>query len=557
MNFFIFTVRTMKNTRNFKIGLFIILPLIVGLVFLLWPLTDSRFTIRWDQDLIEKKQSFLRYHRVGETFAGKTGKENKRPNILLIIVDDLGKTDITAYGPGKVSTPNIDALGQQGVMFEQAYVTSPVCSPSRAAIFTGRYPQRFGFTFQLHDFYLSNRLMHYGYRMFVDSSPWAPRAVEAVPSREMTRKQGLPPSEITLSELLKKEGYRTGLIGKWHLGSHYRNTPCNFGFVYQYGFYESHSLYAYEETPGIVSQPIKDDFSDKYIWKGQRDGPHGIFRNCEPVREEEYLTQAITRECIQFLEGSRDTSFFLVASYNAPHTPLQAPVEYVEAFSHIEDPVRRVYYAMIRSLDDEIGRLMASLEELGQSDNTLIFFLSDNGGATYTHTTDNAPLRGGKITDFEGGVNVPMFFSWKDRVPAGLRYPHPVTAMDIFGTVTSVLDIDLPGDRIYDGINLLDFIDGRKAGVPHPFIYWNRGNTRAIRSADYKLIFNVEYGDTLLFDMAKNNLEREDLFSKKRKIALDLIRKYGQWEETLADPLWPPLIYYVHREGGREYYFDN
>ncbi len=527
------------------------IPFITGIIFLLWPLTSDQFLIQWDQELVTRKNQFLQYRPV-------RNDSRIKPNILLILVDDLGKTDINLYGPGKVSTPYIDQLGKEGVVFDQAYVASPVCSPSRAAIFTGRYPQRFGFTFQMHDFYLTNRLMHYGYRLFIDSSPWRPRGIEEVPSREMAEKQGIPPSEITLPELLKKEGYRTALIGKWHLGGHPRNTPCNFGFDYQYGFYASHSLYAYEDNPEIISQKIPDDFSDKYIWKSQRDGPHAIYRNCEIIHEEEYLTHAITRECKAFIKTNCDTSFFLVASYNAPHTPLQAPIEYVEQFEQIEDPVKRVYYAMIKSLDDEIGDLLATLRQQDLDKNTLIFFISDNGGATYTHTTDNAPLRGGKITDFEGGLNVPMIMKWKDHVAPDTHYPHPVIAMDIFGTITSILNIDLPDDRTYDGINLMDYLSENSLGrYPHSYIFWKRGNTKAIRSPEYKIVRNAEFGDTLMFDMRHDNLEKENVLRNHRDQVQDLLIQYDQWEQTLPKTLWPPLIYYVHEENGKEYYFDN
>ncbi len=539
----------MKRKR--KLFIWISVPLFAGILFLMWPLTSERYQIQWDQELIQEKQKFLQYHKVDH-------HNREKPNILLIIVDDLGKTDITLYGPGKVHTPHIDQLGKEGVVFDQAYVASPVCSPSRAAIFTGRYPQRFGFTYQMHDFYLTNRLMHYGYRMFIDSTPWEPRGIGQVPSREMAEKQGIPPYEITLPEFLKKEGYQTALVGKWHLGSHPRNTPCNFGFDYQYGFYASHSLYAYEDHPDVINQKISNDFSDKYIWTGQRNGPHAIYRNCEVIREEEYLTRAITRECREFIESNRDTTFFLVASYNAPHTPLQAPRDYVKQFQHVEDPVKRIYYAMIKYLDDEIGQLLATLQQFDLDKNTLIFFISDNGGATYTQTTDNAPLRGGKITDFEGGLNVPMIMKWAGHVPSGMHYPHPVMAMDIFGTITSVLDIDLPDDRKYDGINIMNYLqDVDQGDYPHPYLFWNRGNTKAIRSPDFKLILNIEFGDTLMFDMRLSNLEKENVFEDNRGLAKRILRQYKQWEESLPEPLWPPLIYYVHKEDGKEYYFDN
>jgi arylsulfatase A-like enzyme len=539
----------MKRKR--KIILITAITVITMIVYLLWPLTSDRFIIKWDRELITSKKNFLQYHKVRQS-------DKQLPNILLIIADDLGKTDITLYGEGKVATPHIDRLGREGVVFQQAYVASPVCSPSRAAILTGRYPQRFGFTYQMHEFYLTNRLMHHGYRLFIDSTPWKPRNVEHVPSEKMAEKQGLPPTEITLPELLKKEGYRTAMVGKWHLGSHKQNTPCNFGFDYQYGFYASHSLYAEEDKPGIINQRIKNDFSDKYIWKGQRNGPHAIFRNCEQIQEKEYLTNAITRECISFIGENKDTTFFLIASYNAPHTPLQAPEENVEQFGHIQDPVKKVYYAMIRSLDDAIGELVSYIGNQGLLENTFIFFISDNGGATYTHTTDNAPLRGGKITDFEGGINVPMFMYWKNHLPAGLIYPHPVISMDIFGTITSLLDINLPSDRTYDGIDLMEFIDDDSMEkYPHSYLFWNRGNTKAIRSPEYKMVFNAEFGDTLLFRMAENNLEKKNISKFQPEVVGNLLNRYSVWEKNLASPLWPPLIYYVYEEDGREYYFDN
>jgi len=420
---------------------YILLLLITGIVilgaYLLWPLSSSEFEIRWNKEKIALKENFLLYQPVNQHIT-----DNQ--NIILIIVDDLGKTDVSLYGEGKVNTPNIDKLGSEGVVFDQAYVTSPVCSPSRAAIMTGRYPQRFGFTYQMHEFYLANRLQYFGFKYFLDSDPWLPHGLESVPDEQMARKQGLPPSEITLPELLKKEGYMTALIGKWHLGVHEQNTPCNFGFDYQYGFYASHSLYAMESDQDIVNVKIDEDFSDAYIWKGQRNGPHAIYRNCSLVEEKEYLTNAITRECKEFIQSHKDTTFFLIASYNAPHTPLQAPSAYVDQFQHVDDPVKRVYYAMIACLDDAIGELMNHLQALDLDKNTLIFLISDNGGATYTHTTDNSPLRGGKITDFEGGLNVPMIFKWGDRLPKGKMYSNPVSSMDIFATITSALDIDLP-----------------------------------------------------------------------------------------------------------------
>jgi arylsulfatase A-like enzyme len=538
------------KSRNYIISLSAIF-LIVVITYLLYPLRSEKFKINWDDELISYKKKFL----------NKTPENritHKKPNIVLIIVDDLGKTDITLYDKGKVHTPNINELGKDGVVFTQAYVTSPVCSPSRASIMTGRYPQRFGFVYQMHEFYVANRLQYYAYKYLIDSHPWLPRGLEKVPDVEMARKQGLPPSEVVLPELLKKEGYQTALIGKWHLGVHKQNHPCNFGFDYQYGFFASHSLYADEKDREIVSYKIDKDFSDSFIWKSQRNGPHGIYRNCELIEEKQYLTDAITRECKNFIKTYADTSFFLIASYNAPHTPLQAPVDYVAKFDHVDDPVQRVYYAMIANLDDAIGDLMEYLEELNIEKNTLIFFISDNGGATYTHTTDNAPLKGGKITDFEGGVNVPFIMKWEDHLPSGMHYYQPVSSMDIFGTITSLLDISLPANRVYDGVDLIPYVlDRSKAGSPHEYLYWYRGNTRAIRSKNYKMIWNEEFNERSLYDMTNDNIEDVDVLDMNQDIVQDLEDQYIHWTQELMDPLWPPLVYFVYKDGERIYHFDN
>ena len=535
-----------------KYLLFIISFFLLSLcLYLLWPLRSKEFEISWDESLIASKQDFLLFQPV-------TQKKQLKPNIILIIVDDLGKTDISLYGPGKVYTPNIDRMGAEGVIFHQAYVTSPICSPSRASIMTGRYPQRFGFVHQMHEFYIKNRLQYYGFKYFIDSYPFMPRELEPQPDEKMAEKQGLPPSEITLPELLKKQGYMTALVGKWHLGEHSQNVPCNFGFDYQYGFYASHSLYAIEDDPVIVDVKNEGDFSDAHIWGGQRNGPHAIYRNCELIEEKEYLTDAITRECKDFIRSNADTSFFLIASYNAPHTPFQAPASYVKKFEHIKDRVKKVYYAMISSLDDAVGELQDYLRKLNIEDNTLIFFISDNGGATYTHATDNYPLKGGKVTDFEGGINVPFIMKWKQYIPSGMHYDNPVSSMDIFGTITSILNIHLPEDRTYDGVNLIPyFMEGNYDEMPHEYLYWYREDTRAIRSKHWKMIWNEKFKEKVLFRMIDDNLEKTDVIAGYPQIARDLEKEYGHWMKDLKDPLWPPLVDFVFEEDGRTYHFDD
>ncbi len=480
-----------------------------------------------------------------------------RPNILLITADDLSVADVSIYKEGMVETPNIEKLGAEGVIFENAYVTSPICSPSRAAIFTGRYQQRYGFHFQMHDRYLKNSLEYLGFKYFMNSYPWIAKWMAAVPDEDAIEKQGLPPTEISLAELLKKYGYKTGLVGKWHLGSSDSNNPCAFGFDEQYGFMASHSLYAPENSPGIVDQKIEDDWTDQFIWEGQRNGAHAIYRNCIEIEDDAYLTDRITEESIDFINSHNSEPFFLWASYNAPHTPLQAPDYYVNKHMNIKDPVRRVHVAMINSLDDAIGRLLEHLQENGLEENTLIFFLSDNGGAEYNLTTDNGPYFGGKTTDFEGGLKVPMIIKWKKRLPGGIRYDPMVSSLDVFATSVAAAEARIMPEKPIDGIDLIPFILDSTTGYPHQYLFWQRGFSKALRSNEWKFILNEDSHDTLLYHLVDDPYEENDISASNNKLTNDLSEYHKSWSDKNSHPLWPSMIYFYSNKDGKSIYFDQ
>jgi arylsulfatase A-like enzyme len=518
-------------------------------VWLLVPLPSGPYAIRHDPALLERKRLFM-----DENARARPGD---RPNILLIMADDLGMADVSCYGLGNMETPNIDRLATQGTAFRHAYVTSPVCSPSRAAILTGQYQQRFGFQFQMHDRYLRNRLEYYGFKYFVNSYPWRPKWTSTVPDRDAVHKQGIPPWVVTLPELLQKSGYATGIVGKWHLGWSEGQKPSEMGFGYQYGFYASHSLYAPEGTKGIIGQKIKADWTDKYIWSGQRKGPHAIFRNGIEIEEKTYLTEKFTDEAIGFMQQYEDTPFFLFLSYNAPHTPLQAPAAYVERFSHIQDPVHRIYRAMVSSLDDGIGRVLDFLDSSGLSNNTLVIFLSDNGGAEYTRTTDNGPYKGGKITDLEGGIKVPMIMQWNKVLPSGTWYEKPVISLDIFATIATAARLSTPPWQSIDGVNLVPRVLGEDTLPPHKHMYWQRGFSKAIRSESWKLLINGEANDTVLFHLASDPYERIDVHRVHKQVASDLGKTHRSWAAELPPPSWPSMIYYHYKDDDRDYYFDQ
>lgn len=529
--------------------------LVLLFAYFLWPLNTDHWDIERSKSRQEVKDAWLDQSTAGTPGTSKINSE--RPNIVLIMADDLGWADMQLYDENGQSMPHLEQLASEGVKFNHAYVTSPVCSPSRAAILTGRYTQRFGFEYQLHNRYLKNRLEYHAFKLMMKSGPWKPRWMASVPGEEAILKQGLPPDEITLSEVLQKNAYRTGLIGKWHLGWNEDNKPCDFGFDYQFGFYESHSLYAYEGTPGIIDQKVPEDFTDKHIWKGQRDGPHAIYRNCKEIDEPVYLTDRIAEEGIDFINRNREAPFFLLLSFNAPHTPLQAKEDYYKLFAHIQDPVKRIYAAMIANLDDAIGSVLAHIKEESLEENTLIFFISDNGGAEYTFTTENGSYRGGKITDFEGGVKVPFIMKWKGQIPEGETYSPMVSSMDIFQTTISVAGSLLPEDRKYDGVNLLPYLKGDSTGYPHDMLFWQRGFSKALRTNDWKVLLNEDAGDTLLYDLAQDPYENEDVMEAQSSVAGELLDKHALWSSELADPLWPSMVHYQYRDGDKVHYFDQ
>lgn len=534
----------MKKNKLF-IALVVIVPFVT---YLLWPLSSSKWNILFNQKSINEKKQFLSEQEVE--------KNQDYPNILLIMVDDLGMADLSLYGGGYPQTPNIDALGHEGIIFNNAYVSSPMCSPSRAAILTGRHQQRYGFQYQMHERYLKNRLEYLGFKYFMSSHPWIPKWMDEVPDSKSMEKQGIPPSEIILPEMLKARGYNTALIGKWHLGSDELQSPCNMGFDYQYGFYASHSLYAYENTNGIHDQKVKDDFTDAHIWSGQRNGAHAIYKNCEKIDVKEFLTDRFAAEAVSYINEAGPDPFFLYLSFNAPHTPLQAPIGYMEKFQHIVDPIKRTYYAMIANLDDNIGTVISALDESGKRENTLIFLISDNGGAEYTFTTENGDYKGGKITNFEGGLKVPFLMNWPGKLNP-MKYENMVSSMDIFHTIADLTDLTLHDGKTYDGVNLLPFVNGVRSQQPHDYLYWQRGFSKAIRSNEWKLSINEDSRDTLLYNIATDQYERYNVLNTNSEIAKNLSQKHKNWSESLPPPLWPSMVYYEYNDGSTSYYFDQ
>ncbi len=410
---------------------------------------------------------------------------SNRPNVVLILADDLGYSDTGYTGCEDFQTPHIDRLAETGIVCTNGYASHPFCAPTRAGILTGRNQHRFGFQ--------------------ENPGPRFPGF-------------GLPEDEVTLPDLLSKAGYRSVLVGKWHLGVEDGHHPLNRGFDEFFGFFPGgHDYHA--------SNP---DETNIHSWM------HPLERNGEAVAVEGYLTDQLTDYAVDFIKRERESPFFLFMSYNAPHTPLQASDEYLERVKNIEDQTRRVYAAMIVAMDDGIGRITHTLEEEGILENTLIFFMSDNGGSPAA-PSDNRPFRGVKGTALEGGVRVPYIVHWKGTLTPG-TYHKPVASYDIFSTAAAVARVDQPANRIIDSQNLLPYFTGERSGAPHVHLFWQLADLQwAVRSESQKAI-NVAGSPTYLFDMGGDIEESQDLSASEPQTVETLEQTFRQWKRDLPEP---------------------
>lgn len=418
--------------------------------------------------------------------AGQTGRsERKRPNIVLIISDDMGYADIGCHGCRDIATPNIDSVARKGIRFTNGYVSCPVCSPTRAGLITGRYQQRFG-----HE---------------LNTGP---------PPGGLREHVGLPLTEVTIADVLKSAGYVTGAVGKWHLGLAPHFHPLKRGFDEFFGFL--HGNHSFIDAGLGTFNPI--------------------LRGTEPVDEKEYLTDAFSREAVAFVERHHDEPFFLYLAYNAVHTPMQAPQRYKDSFKQITNQKRRIYAGMLTAMDEGIGKVLAKLRELNLEEDTLLFFVNDNGGPTSANASHNDPLRATKGTMYEGGIRVPFMVQWPGRLKAGRVYDNPVIALDILPTAAAVAGAALPIDRKLDGVNLLPYLTGKKKKSPHEILCWRSGRNHAVRKQNFKL---VKMGDeTELFDLSSDVGETKDLKAEKPDVLKEMEKIYERWNSQMIDPVW-------------------
>jgi arylsulfatase A-like enzyme len=409
----------------------------------------------------------------------------RKPNIVLIVADDLGYGELGVQGCKDIPTPNIDSIARAGVRFTNGYVSCPVCSPTRAGMATGRYQQRFG-----HEF-----------------NPGPAASADDV--------FGLSLAETPLAARLKGEGYATGMVGKWHLGYRPQYHPQKRGFDEFFGFLGG--AHSYVDALGDQANPI--------------------LRGTQPVDEKEYTTNAFAREALSFIDRHQREPFFLYLPFNAVHAPLQGLEGYLARFSNIQDQKRRTFAAMHACLDHAVGRVLKMLRDTKQEENTLLFFISDNGGPTPSTTSGNLPLRGYKAQVLEGGIRIPFMVQWKGRIPAGKVYDSPVISLDIHPTAMAAAGGRIPADAKLDGVDLLPYITGKDQARPHDKLYWRYGQQWAIRSGDWKLL-SMGGAQPELYDLAHDIGEKSDLAGAKPEKAKELRAAYEDWNRQLIAPLW-------------------
>ncbi len=423
----------------------------------------------------------------------------KQPNIVIILADDMGYADAGFTGATDILTPNLDQLASQGAVCTQGYANHPFSGPSRAALLSGRYPQRFGFE-------------------------WNPANDSSNPLL------GLSLDETLFSERVQDAGYTTGAIGKWHIGSAPAFLPNSRGFDYFYGFagggHNYFEIDLYDTDPEGYKLPL--------------------MRNNQPATFDGYLTDALSEDAVNFIRENSESPFMLYLAYNAPHGPQQAPKEDIDRYSHIENSTRRVYAAQVDVMDRGIGRVVDELKAQGLFEDTIIFFLSDNGGPSpynpdnhwYWNGSSNLPFRGGKTDLFEGGIHVPFLVCWSGVIEAGTEFNYPVNAIDISRTAVELAGGDPLTGKAMEGVNLLPYLTGEKRDAPHEALYWRAISKWAVvDSKGMKLVNNGSAAAApMLFDLRRDIAEQSDITTKNSKATKELKAKWDEWNQSNIEP---------------------
>ena len=410
-----------------------------------------------------------------------SSKTDSKPNVIIILADDAGYSDFGFMGSDEIKTPNLDQLALDGVTFNNAYVSASVCSPSRAGLLTGMYQQRFG-----HECNLDSDVNN-----------------------------SFDPNQITIAEALKTVGYSTGLIGKWHLGDKKQNHPLNNGFDYFWGFISGARNYFYD--PNEVN----------------RNSIRNVVENYSQTKFDGYLTDVLGDKAISFIDKNYQSNnpFFLFLSFNAPHTPMHAKKEVLEKF---KDNPRKVYASMMWSMDEAIGNVIESLKENNQYDNTIIYFLSDNGAAM-SNDASPFPFKGWKGNQYEGGIKTPMIMTWKNKIKSNTKFDGFISALDIFKTSLEVSNVNKDLMIKADGKNIMNHLNDNT--ITNENLFWRKDKMATVRSGNYKLI-RLNDTSTVLYNIENNYFEDIDLKMKELYVHDSLLNMLSKWEMSLIEPNW-------------------
>ena len=410
------------------------------------------------------------------------GCSDSKPNIIIILADDAGYSDFGFMGSDEIKTPNLDKLASDGVTFNNAYVSASVCSPSRAGLLTGMYQQRFG-----HECNLDSDVNN-----------------------------SFDPNQITIAEALQTKGYNTGLIGKWHLGDKKQNHPLNNGFDYFWGFISGARNYFYNPS------------------EESRNSVRNVVENNSQTKFEGYLTDVLGDKAVNFIDKNHQSNspFFLFLSFNAPHTPMQAKKEVLEKF---KDNPRKVYASMMWSMDEAIGSVINELKENGQYNNTIIYFLSDNGATSSKSSSSPFPFKGWKGNQYEGGIKTPMTMTWKNKIKPNTQFNGFISSLDIFKTSLEVSNVDKSSMKNADGKNIMSSLNNKT--IENEDLFWRKDKMATVRSGNYKLI-RLNDTSTVLYNIKKNYYEDLDLKTKEPNTHDSLFKKLSNWEMSLIKPNW-------------------
>ena len=454
--------------------------------------------------------------------------EPTRPNLVLVVVDDLGYGEPGCYGSRDGLTPRLDALAQQGTRFSQGYVTAPFCAASRAALLTGRYQTRFGFEFN------------------------------PIGARNADPAIGLPPGELTIADRLRGVGYATALIGKWHLGGTDRYHPQRRGFDEFFGFLHEGHYFVPAPWQGVRTWLRRTTLPDgarglwtspdgRVFWSTQiatqeppYDAGNPLLRGSQPTAESAHLTEAFTREACDFITRHRAQPFFLCLAYNAVHSPMQATDAYWDRLAHIADPQRRIFAALLAQWDAGLGRVVDTLAQHGLNEQTLVVVVSDNGGPTKELTSRNDPLRGGKGELYEGGIRVPLVIRWPSSLRAKPVIDAPISTLDVSTTMLDLAGVTIRAEA-RDGLDLRPLVAGAESTLSREALYWRVGRQAAIRQGDWKAVRRAKPGVEEaweLYDLAHDLSEARNQAAAEPERLRALVALWERWSGAQRAPLW-------------------